>query len=274
MDIWRPVHITHLRPAGIVSWIVVEPRKQSLELRIARMDPITLYPAGLGCLVVYSPLTALLGLPGIVLMLMLSVATPPAVHQHMKRQALVRFGPSWRISQVTTAHFRHLPGSYRRLGRELAEHLDGMWNSLAARTGWLTADKLHDAHGAVWRAALLLLGTAADHALLRESARYTELGHLVEARTAELAGVETVVATVAAQLREAHEKVVQLDAVIAAEQDRLYREQHVAYLESRLTSGTTALHPQTMPPAWQDDLDAINACLEGALTVLSPDWRG
>ncbi|MEV0681932.1 hypothetical protein AB0I60_35965 [Actinosynnema sp. NPDC050436] len=235
------------------------------------MDPLLLVPAGLVCLVVFWPLAVLFGAPGAVAMVLLAAATPVAGHRSAKRRARKALGPNWRLGEITAAHFRTLPAESREVVRELAEHLDALWSSQAARTGWLTADKLHDAHSAVWQAALLLLGTADQHLLLRESAPYAELDHLVTARADELAGVRAVVRDVAGQLREAHAKVGQLDALITAEQERHLREQHIAHLETRLTTATASTHVQAVPPVWQDALDTVNAHVEGALAVLDRD---
>lgn len=273
MDAWRPVHTTR-HPGG---WALVEPRHariRSWKLRTARMEPGLLVPAGAFCMILYLPFAVLLGPYGTLLTLTLGILTPVVLHQHSKRQAARALGPHWRTTEVFAAHFRDLPESLTRLVDEMVRSLDGMWDSRAARAGWLAVGKLHDAHSAVWQTALLLLDTVDEHALLRESARYDELSPLVAARAAELAGTGSVVADVAGQLREACAKVARLDAVIIAEEDRRNREHHIATLERQLTGGTGRVARQSVPPVWQDALDAIHACLDGALTVLSIGRRG
>ncbi len=276
MDDWTPVHLTRPQYGIPGSWTLAEPRnnlRRSLELRIARMEPVYLAPAVLPCLLLYSPFTAVWGRFGFLLTMLLGILTPLIVHVHLKSQARAALGPSWRITHLSAGNFRALPESYGLLVYEMTLSLHGMWTSRAARAHWLAAEKLRDAHSAVWQASLLLLNTAEQHDLVRESAQFEQLSALVEVKAAELADTEAVVRDVAAQLREAYTKVIELDTVILAEEERVGREQRIAELERRLTDNTGRLPLRSMPPVWQDALDAINAHVEGALSVLSIDRR-
>ncbi|MBW4716481.1 hypothetical protein [Saccharothrix obliqua] len=232
---------------------------------------MALVPAGLFCLIPTWPLALTWGPTGAAAMLGLSAATPVAGYALAKRRAKAALGRFWRQPFIDSRTLRAVPRPQYDLLHDMATSLHAMWTSRAARAGWLAADKLRDAHHAVWEASLLVLGSVDEHHLLRESAQYDQLSSLVRERAAELAKTMSVAEEVAGRLAEASAKVAEVDDVLRAEEERRDRERHIARLERELTSGTGPPPPEAALPTWQDAMDAVNAHVDGALTVLSLD---
>ncbi|MDU0290424.1 hypothetical protein, partial [Saccharothrix longispora] len=192
----------------------------------------------------------------------------PATHLLVRARTRREAGPGWRTVAVGADDLRGLPVALTAVVRQMVADLDRVRGSRAAGAGWLAPDKLYDAHVATWRSVLLLVDTVDTYRLIRESSQFAELEPLTRDKVVQVGAVEAVVRDVAARLGEAAAKVAEIDAGILDAEERDRRERRIAELTERLTDTSITPASTTAPPVWQDAVDAVNAHLDGALTVL------